>query len=558
MNGYGMPGHRARRARTPLFVRTLVIRQGPTDAPLIVCLADLAMITHALRSGAVDALAKHFESTDQRFDEDRLVVTCTHSHSVPGGCGHEALYNLVTPGFQPDHVRAVINAIVNSVTTALATAAESELTIGRGAFTIDDEVAWNRSITAYNRNPEVAHLATTQTHLGLDREMTVLQVRRDGDLRALMALFGVHATCLGNHLDAHDGDNKGYAATHAEAAMAEGGHIDTVALFAQATAGDVSPHFHGPGQRRRRREVRDSGDDLYARHNGVLQADLALEISADPVRRPLDGPIDAVMTFVDFTDVEVHPQFVGGIHGARTSDPCLGAAFFVGTPVDGLGAPKTLGWVARALARQLRRRRLSRPATQTAADRRYYRDLYASQGAKDIVMEAGPKLNVGRPLAKTMLPDFVDPSVAQMKREARTGAIDHSPLLATVLPVQIVRIGSLAMACCPGEFTTVAGRRVRETLTELLGPLGVDEVLILTYSNDYMGYVTTAEEYQIQNYEGGNTIFGQWTLGAFQTAFADLASQLQRPADQRNHDRATRPPAVPADELAKRTALPPR
>ena len=49
------------------------------------------------------------------------------------------------------------------------------------------------------------------------------------------------------------------------------------------------------------------------------------------------------------------------------------------------------------------------------------------------------------------------------------------------------------------------------------------QVLLCTYANDYMGYVTTNEEYQEQCYEGGHTIFGQWTLAAFQTRLTTLA-----------------------------------
>jgi neutral ceramidase len=71
-----------------------------------------------------------------------------------------------------------------------------------------------------------------------------------------------------------------------------------------------------------------------------------------------------------------------------------------------------------------------------------------------------------------------------------------------------------------------------------------------------MGYVTTNEEYQQQCYEGGATVFGQWTLGAFQTRLTMLARELLVPQGERRHDRATRPPAVPPEELAMRSDLP--
>jgi len=171
------------------------------------------------------------------------------------------------------------------------------------------------------------------------------------------------------------------------------------------------------------------------------------------------------------------------------------------------------------------------------------------------VTEATRKLLLGRPLARTPLPDFVDPAVAEMKRESRRGAVTASPLVATVLPVQIVRIGQLALVCCPGEFTTIAGRRLRDSLATQLAEAGIEEVLIVTYCNDYMGYVTTHEEYQEQAYEGGHTIFGQWTLAAFQTRFAELDAQLATDPARRDYDVNARPPEIPADELALRSGL---
>jgi neutral ceramidase len=87
---------------------------------------------------------------------------------------------------------------------------------------------------------------------------------------------------------------------------------------------------------------------------------------------------------------------------------------------------------------------------------------------------------------------------------------------------------------------------------------GITQVLICTYCNDYMGYVTTQEEYQEQAYEGGHTIFGQWTLAAFQTEFEKLARELGRSPETRQHDQHTRPPTVPATELALRTSRGPR
>jgi neutral ceramidase len=126
-------------------------------------------------------------------------------------------------------------------------------------------------------------------------------------------------------------------------------------------------------------------------------------------------------------------------------------------------------------------------------------------------------------------------------------------MVPTVLPLQIIRIGTVALVCCPGEFTTTAGRRLLKSVEENLQGQGYAQVLICTYCNEYMGYVTTREEYQQQAYEGGHTIFGQWTLAAFQTQFAELAHEFCQPAHARQHDQTLRPAPAPADELAKRS-----
>ncbi|MGB4343756.1 MAG: neutral/alkaline non-lysosomal ceramidase N-terminal domain-containing protein, partial [Moraxellaceae bacterium] len=154
------------------------------------------------------------------------------------------------------------------------------------------------------------------------------------------------------------------------------------------------------------------------------------------------------------------------------------------------------------------------------------------------------------------LPGCADPLVGEMKRQARRGAIGNSAMVPTVLPLQIVTIGQVAIVCCPGEFTTTAGERVRQVVAERLQGRGIRHVLICTYCNDYMGYVTTNEEYQQQAYEGGHTIFGQWTLAAFQTRFVQLAGEILKPEGERQHDRVTRPVPAPAGELALRSNLP--
>ncbi len=547
MQGYGKWTQRDRGYKTPLYARAIALA-ADAGPPLIFCCLDLGYITHAMRQGVIEKLAGD-------LDEERLILTCTHTHSGPGGCTHDIMYNLVTPGFAPDYLAAIVAAAAASILAALHGLAPALLELRNGTFGEDIDVAWNRSLNAYNRNGDVHRRTQSQTHLALDRSMAVLSLRRQrGVAEAIFSLFGVHATCIGSSNTLYDGDNKGRAALHAEDALRQAGAPDPVAIFAQATAGDVSPHYHGPGQKARRRAVSGDGEYAYAQHNGQMQSTQALQIVASAAPALIEGDIDAVFAYIDFTTITADPAYAGGERNAITSEPCHGTAFFGGTPVDGPGLPPPFLWLMRKIAAGIRKRRLARLAEYSTEHQTYYRRLYAAQGAKDIMQESGRKILLGQSLDRISVPDFIDPAVAEIKRQARAGAMAESAMVPTVLPLQIVLVGTLALICAPGEFTTVAGARLRACVAARLAPRGVTGVLLCTYCNDYMGYVTTFEEYQAQAYEGGHTIFGQWTLAAFQTKFAELADQLCRPARERTYDGAMRPKPTPAAELALRTA----
>lgn len=104
---------------------------------------------------------------------------------------------------------------------------------------------------------------------------------------------------------------------------------------------------------------------------------------------------------------------------------------------------------------------------------------------------------------------------------------------AKVLPLQLIRIGSLHLVALPQEATIVSGLRLRRTVAGELG-VPLDDVLIAGYANDYAGYLTTPEEYEQQAYEGGHTMFGRRQLPAYQQEFARIAADMRagRPSDE--------------------------
>ena len=558
MFGYGSWTHRADEKRTALFARTFSIREMNSPHPILVCCLDFGCITYAMRQGVIDVLKQKL--TDQ-FDEQKFVMMATHTHSGPGGCAYEALYNMPTPGFVPEHLDAVIEAVTQSIFNAIDAEQETEICYQTCQFSDQISVAWNRSLQAYNRNPEVIQRTETETHLALNREMQLLGFYRQNEqnqqqLHALISLFGVHATCLGNTLKAHDGDNKGYASALSEQYLQDQGIHNPIAIFAQATAGDVSPHFHGPKQDSIRKKIKGEKEYQYAKQNGRYQSDLALKALLENVSPEkalsatwLKGDLDGVLSYVDLSQIDVPSEFTHGIQLAKTSAACHGVGFMGGTPIDGKGAPKPITKIMSLLSKQVRKKRLADP---NSADYAKYKALYDSQFPKDIVLESPDNQLLGKSL--DFPPSIFDPLVAEMNRQVKAGAIQVSPLVPSVIPLQILKMGQLALICCPGEITTTAGHRVIQTVgKQLAGNSAFEKTCLVSYCNDYMGYITTNEEYQQQAYEGAHTLYGQWTHAAIQFKFQQLSQQLNLESSQRQYDQTTRPAEIPKHELEKRT-----
>lgn len=555
MFGYGMWSHRAYQKRTALFARTFTIRRLALEQPIIFCCLDFGCITYAIRSGVVERLKQQLA---EQFNEQYLVLMATHTHSGPGGCAYEALYNMPTPGFVPEHVEAVVKAVMLSISNALDTEKETELRYQSCQFPDEIPVAWNRSLQAYNRNPDVIQRTEVETHLALNREMQLIGFYRDDQLCSFISLFGVHATCLSSQLKAHDGDNKGYAAALSEHYLFTQGIPNPVAIFAQATAGDVSPHFHGPKQDAIRNKIKGEKEYQYAEQNGRYQSEIAIKALTTPLEKNtnnameaclLQGSIDAVLSYVDLSQVDVPSEFSQGIQGAKTSAACHGVGFFGGTPIDGKGTPTAILKVMSLLAKRVRKQRL---ANSNSLQYSKYKALYDSQFPKEIVLESPDNQLLGKSL--DFSPSIFDPLIAEMNRQVKAGAIQDSPLVPSVIPLQIIQIGQLALICCPGEITTTAGQRVIQTVAKQFSKHhGISKVGLVSYCNDYMGYITTNEEYQQQAYEGAHTLYGQWTHAAIQYKFQQLATQLSLDKSQREYDQITRPAAIPPHEIEKRT-----
>jgi neutral ceramidase len=91
--------------------------------------------------------------------------------------------------------------------------------------------------------------------------------------------------------------------------------------------------------------------------------------------------------------------------------------------------------------------------------------------------------------------------------------------------VQIVQVGNRMLLGTPGEPSVEMGRRFEAAVRGNL-PAGVKEPVVVGLANNYMGYLTTPEEYEMQHYEGGHTVYGVWTSLVVRDALVALTNSL--------------------------------
>ena len=262
-------------------------------------------------------------------------------------------------------------------------------------------------------------------------------------------------------------DNKGWAAYSWESDGADPRTADAelVTAFAQTNAGDISPNLDlkpGTGPTSDERE--------NTRIIGERQLEAAKALSVANGER-LEPFVDTRLVYVDMAR-----QITDA---GRTSPGILGASFAAGKLTDGPGSP-------------LFDEGHNNPFFERISRRLYHRSpaLAAVQSPKDMAIPVG---------------------MLHWSQER--------------FPVQLVRIGSLYLVCLPFEITIVSGLRIRRRVAEVLGT-DLDHVLCQGYANGFGHYVTTPEEYEFQNYEGGSTIFGRYELDALIAASAYLAGAM--------------------------------
>jgi neutral ceramidase len=213
--GYGARrGARSAGERDPLFVRCVLLRTGHA-AVLLVC-ADLLLIHPELARRVEERLAEAAGSGPPW----PILFTATHTHCGPGAWGRNWVEQSVTGPYDPEATLRLADAIAKCA--AVAAAAAEPVEWGWLDLEAPDHLR-NRTVSG---GPVDAALETL-----------VLRRRSDG-ARALVTLFGAHATCLPASVLEYATDYPG----HLVRALEESGAV-AFAAFASGVVGSQAPRM---------------------------------------------------------------------------------------------------------------------------------------------------------------------------------------------------------------------------------------------------------------------------------------------------------------------------
>lgn len=470
--GFGKEDQIAEGVHIRQKARAFIIADSTHSKRIAFVSVDIGSIEHHITLEVLDRLKEQF---GDQYQIDNVILSATHTHAAPTGYWHSRTDLGLDGGFYPEHFDNIVDGIVEAIVKANTDLQPGNIAINRGRV---ENAGINRSLTAYEENPESERLQYADT---IDKDMTLLKFTdASGDI-GLLNWLAVHPTSMTFFNRLISGDHKGYASLTVERAkgVTYAGRDEFVAAFAQSNAGDVTPNLNldntGPGE-----------DDFEStKIIGQRQVETALELFAT-ANELLKGSIDYRQIYIDLSQFEVTDEFTGeGSH--YTCPSAYGYSFAGGSTEDGGGHFLfEEGMTEQSMFLDFLIRWLAGAPKWTEAVRQ-------CQSPKAILFETGSS---------------------------------QPPLQSQIRSVTVARIGQLAIVALPAEVTTMAGRRLRQTVDAQLGDWA-SYVVLAGYSNGYAGYVTTPEEYDLQQYEAGHTLHGRWTLPAYQQVVAELATALQ-------------------------------
>jgi neutral ceramidase len=465
--GYSKNAHDGTGFRTRLRARVIHLRSGS---------ASVALVTLDLLGGSAVLQRLVARAVADRTDVPLhgLFVGATHTHAGPGQFQGSPFYSRFAsnrPGFDPAWAQFLVDRISGAVLEAVASRRPARAAMGRIEVW---GLTRNRSLDPHLRNgtvpdePEGAHRKFGAVNPWL-HVLRVDAAAAGGAYEPLAALatFSIHGTGISHHAHEYNADVWAYLVEAMGRGIERTTGVRPVIGAMEATHADVAPALR-PGLAGYREAERIGGGigDAGSELHASLEAALTDDVPLSSGLREIDLGLG---------------YDAGGIDGITLAPPALGASQVAGAKEN---LTPVLGWLPPFRAGMPKPAGLSRRSAH------------------------GPKwVLASRWLQPRILPTADFPSV---------------------LPIQAVRVGSTVIVGAPFEITVESGRRVREAVLSATAGHGVDDAVVSSVANEYWGYCTTPEEYELQYYEGGHTLHGPTTQPWLAAQAARLAASVGR------------------------------
>lgn len=443
--------------------------QDVTGRQLALVSCDLFAIPRGLHAKVAQALAP------RGVGPDELIIAATHTHQSPGNYMSSRLYNGFAsplPGFRKDLLefltRQISDAVVEAIESSRA-GSSAYLVLKSGPI---EDLVRNRAPEAFDQNRDRADTLGDGPTAPPDCPLPCPRYRAVNRTTEVLEI----------HQETPSGSRRTAAlvffAVHATA-MTDRFEFNSPDLVgramqrlerASAEPGFVAGFFNG------------AEGDVSPRWN---------ERDASEVRKLGDILAGGVQALLDRSDGvrDDDPRIRSRLESVKRSEFCGGAEPMFGVAVIGGAADGRtdfyqLGW--------------RRGPNAIREEKQIH-----GQGRKQPALDA------------KFLPDL---GISKLVSPPR-----HFP---REVPVSVAELGPLFVAAVPVEMTTTMGRRLRARLSSAEPDR---HVVVVGLANEYLSYVASPDEYDVQDYEGGSTLFGPVEGDCFSRLLDKARSELSQP-----------------------------
>ncbi|MGC9781649.1 MAG: neutral/alkaline non-lysosomal ceramidase N-terminal domain-containing protein [Candidatus Heimdallarchaeota archaeon] len=407
----------------------------------------------------------------------------------PGGYSFYPTFNIIGKGFCKQTFEIIVNGFVQAIIRAWNNMKPAKIFINTSELM---DCGGQRSREAWESNPQKEREKYGDT----DKSFTLLKfIDSSGKLFDTIVYYALHSTSIGIKNRLISSDNRGYASRFLERMFENDPYKfnpNFIAAFPNANGGDVSPNVglgHPPGGEEDYRRMKASGDKLCQKTIQLINSE-AEEISGD---------IRFGQMNVNLANVQINGT------SRRTCDGAFGASFSGASSEDNSSSiPLFVEGLTKSelLNGEISRKYSFRNKALTFLLDLIWHDMddpewVEAQGEKPIL------LPVGRAKFRGM------------------------PFYPHIFPFQIFKFGSVCIIGFPGEITSMAGRRLKNTIFKTFKETEVKYCVLNCYANSYSNYTTTKEEYSQQHYEGASTLFGPNQLEAIQQEYRKIAEMVR-------------------------------